>query len=252
MLTVENIHKRFLADGPEVLRGVSLEVKKGDVVAILGPSGSGKTTLLRCINYLERADEGTMTFDGQTFDMHRIQKGQIAAIRRKTAFVFQNYNLFLNKTVLENVTLGLTVGRGMHKDQARDIGVESLRRVGMADRTSAYPRELSGGQQQRVAIARALASSPEIIYFDEPTSALDPELIGEVLGVMREVAHDGMTMLVVTHEMEFARHVSSQVVFMEQGQIVESGSSQGFFEAPRTERARAFVRSILGQHRVEE
>ena len=244
MLTVENIHKRFLADGPEVLRGVSLEVKKGDVVAILGPSGSGKTTLLRCINYLERADEGTMTFDGQTFDMHRIQKCQIAAIRRKTAFVFQNYNLFLNKTVLENVTLGLTVGRGMHKDQARDIGVESLRRVGMADRTSAYPRELSGGQQQRVAIARALASSPEIIYFDEPTSALDPELIGEVLSVMRNLARDGMTMLVVTHAMDFARNVSSKVLFMADGAVVEQGPSKEFFVHPRSDRARDFIRTI--------
>ena len=250
MLTVENIHKQFLPQGPEVLRGVSLDVQKGDVVAILGPSGSGKTTLLRCINFLEKADQGTMTFDGQTYDMHRIQKSQVAAIRKKTAFVFQNYNLFLNKTVLENVTLGLTVGRGISREQARETGVEALRRVGMAERTGAYPRELSGGQQQRVAIARALASSPEIIYFDEPTSALDPELIGEVLSVMREVAQDGMTMLVVTHEMEFARHVSSHVVFMEEGKIVESGPSRAFFEAPKTERARSFIRSILGQHQV--
>ena len=252
MLKVENIHKRFLEQGPEVLRGVSLEVLKGDVVAILGPSGSGKTTLLRCINFLEKADQGTMTFDGQTFDLHRIPKGQIAAIRRKTAFVFQNYNLFLNQSVLRNVTLGLTSARKMPRDQAETIAMEALRRVGMADRAFAYPRALSGGQQQRVAIARALASSPEIIYFDEPTSALDPELIGEVLSVMREVAQDGMTMLVVTHEMEFARHVSSRVVFMEEGQVVESGPSGEFFEAPKTDRARVFVKSILGQHNIEE
>ena len=183
--------------------------------------------------------------------MHAIRKRDIADIRRKTAFVFQNYNLFLNKTVLENVTIGLTVGRGVGRDEARERGLEALRRVGMAQRPDAYPRELSGGQQQRVAIARGLAAEPEIIYFDEPTSALDPELIGEVLGVMRELAQEGMTMLVVTHEMEFARHVSSQVVFMENGLIVESAPSREFFEQPKTERSRLFIRSILSQHQVK-
>ena len=224
---------------------MSLEVLKGDVVAILGPSGSGKTTLLRCINFLEKADQGTMTFDGQTFDLHRIPKGQIAAIRRKTAFVFQNYNLFLNQSVLRNVTLGLTSARKMPRDQAETIAMEALRRVGMADRASAYPRALSGGQQQRVAIARALASSPEIIYFDEPTSALDPELIGEVLAVMRQLADEGMTMLVVTHEMDFARSVSSKVLFMDGGTVIESGPSRQFFEHPTQDRSREFIRTIL-------
>ena len=248
MLEIRDVKKSF--DGQTVLDGISLDVEKGDVVAILGPSGSGKTTFLRCLNYLETADSGTLVFDGEHFDLHSTEKKDIARLRRKTAFVFQNYNLFLNKNVLQNVTLGLTSGMGMEKKQAEARALEMLEKVGMAEKIRSYPSQLSGGQQQRVAIARAMATDPEIIYFDEPTSALDPELIGEVRGVMREVAQDGMTMLVVTHEMEFARHVSSQVVFMEQGQIVESGSSQGFFEAPRTERARSFIRSILGQHQV--
>ena len=244
MLTVENIHKQFLPQGPEVLRGVSLDVQKGDVVAILGPSGSGKTTLLRCINFLEKADQGTMTFDGRTFDMHRIPKNQVASIRRKTAFVFQNYNLFLNQSVLRNVTLGVTSARKMPRDQAETIAMEALRRVGMENKLDSYPSQLSGGQQQRVAIARALVSNPEIIYFDEPTSALDPELIGEVLSVMRNLARDGMTMLVVTHEMDFARNVSSKVLFMADGAVVEQGPSKDFFAHPRTDRARDFIRTI--------
>ncbi len=250
MLQVKDVYKSFEGKGQEVLRGVSLHVNKGDVTAILGPSGSGKTTLLRCINFLERADSGTMIFDGQTYDMHRVPKDQIRRIRKKTAFVFQNYNLFLNQTVLNNVTLGLTSGRKVPREEAETRAMQALRRVGMAEKAAAYPGSLSGGQQQRVSIARAIAAEPELIYFDEPTSALDPELIGEVLSVMRELAQDGMTMLVVTHEMEFARHVSSQVVFMEQGVVVESGPSEAFFEAPKTERSRAFIRSILGQHEI--
>ena len=243
MLKVENVQKSF--GDHQVLKGISLEVNKGDVIAILGPSGSGKTTLLRCINFLERADEGTLTLDGRSVDMHRAKKDEIVALRRKTAFVFQNYNLFLNKTVLQNVTLGLIVGAGMRKEQANRLAVDALTRVGMADRLDSYPSQLSGGQQQRVAIARALASSPEIIYFDEPTSALDPELIGEVLAVMRALAESGMTMLVVTHEMEFARSVSSRVLFMEEGRVIESGSSRAFFENPKEERSRAFLGKIL-------
>jgi len=243
MLQARNVRKAF--DGHEVLRGIDLGVEKGDVIAILGPSGSGKTTLLRCLNFLERADAGQLVFDGEPFDLHAASRGQIARVRRKTAFVFQNYNLFLNKTVLQNVTLGLTVGMKMNGAQARDIAVEALERVGMAGRLASYPSQLSGGQQQRVAIARALASSPEIIYFDEPTSALDPELIGEVLAVMRRLAEEGMTMLVVTHEMEFARNVSSRVLFMEDGGVIESGPSREFFENPKEVRSREFIRSIL-------
>ena len=231
-----------------VLRGVDLTVNKGEVVAILGPSGSGKTTLLRCINFLEKADSGTMIFDGQAYDLGRMRRDQIAAIRKKTAFVFQSYNLFANKTAIDNVTLGLTSARGMEKSKARKIGMDMLDKVGLADRAGYYPIQLSGGQQQRVAIARALAVNPEIIYFDEPTSALDPELIGEVLQVMRQLAQEGMTMLVVTHEMNFAQNVSSRVIFMEDGEVVEEGPSKAFFESPREERTKEFLSSMRAQH----
>ena len=244
MLQVENLRKSF--DGHEVLRDIDLAVDKGDVVAILGPSGSGKTTMLRCLNFLERADGGIMTFDGERFDLHAATRQEVARLRRKTAFVFQSHNLFLNKTVLQNVTLGLTAARKMDKTRAREIAVRCLEHVGMADRLQSYPSQLSGGQQQRVAIARALASEPEIIFFDEPTSALDPELIGEVLSVMRRLAEEGMTMLVVTHEMEFARNVSSKVLFMEGGNVVESGPSREFFAAPKEARSREFIRTVLG------
>ena len=227
MLEVRNVKKSF--GDLEVLKGVDLTVEQGDVVAILGPSGSGKTTLLRCINFLETADSGEMIFDGESFSMNGISKKDIARLRKKTAFVFQNYNLFRNKTALENVTEGLIVARKMPKAQAVEIGEQALKKVGLSDRSSHYPDQLSGGQQQRVAIARALATNPEIIYFDEPTSALDPELTGEVLSVMRQLAYEGMTMLVVTHEMSFARNVSNQVIFMENGVVVESGPSREFY-----------------------
>ena len=243
MLEAKNVRKNFGAT--EVLRGIDLQVEKGDVVAILGPSGSGKNTFLRCLNFLERADGGTLIFDGRTLDLSTAGKKEIAETRRKTAFVFQNYNLFQNKTVLENVTLGLTLAKKIRKQEARDIAVSALERVGMAQWLDRYPSQLSGGQQQRVAIARGLASNPEIIYFDEPTSALDPELIGEVLAVMRRLAEDGMTMLVVTHEMDFARNVSGKVLFMEHGLVVESGPSRDFFAHPKEERSKAFIQSIL-------
>ena len=243
MLEAKDVRKNF--GETEVLRGIDLQVEKGDVVAILGPSGSGKTTFLRCLNFLERADAGTLTFDGRTVDLNKAGKKEIAALRQKTAFVFQNYNLFLNKTVLDNVTLGLTLAKRMNRKEARETAEQALERVGMAQWLDRYPSQLSGGQQQRVAIARGLASSPEIIYFDEPTSALDPELIGEVLAVMRQLAEDGMTMLVVTHEMDFARNVSKKVLFMEHGLVVESGPSKEFFANPKEERSKAFVQSIL-------
>ena len=227
-----------------VLRGVDLTVEKGDVVAILGPSGSGKTTLLRCLNFLETADAGQLVFDGESFDLAHASRADIARLRKKTAFVFQNYNLFRNKTALQNVTEGLIVARKLPKKQADAIGMKMLAKVGLADRADYYPRQLSGGQQQRVAIARALAADPEIIYFDEPTSALDPELTGEVLSVMRQLAEEGMTMLVVTHEMGFARNVSSKTVFMENGVVVELAPSQQFFASPKEERTRAFLRRI--------
>ena len=242
MLEVQNISKAF--DGTPVLRDVSLRVEKGDVIAILGPSGSGKTTLLRCLNFLERADGGKLIFDGETFDLHATSKKDVARIRRKTGFVFQSYNLFANKTALGNVIEGLIIARKMPKAEAVRIGRQMLDRVGLSGREEAYPAELSGGQQQRVAIARALATTPEIIYFDEPTSALDPELTGEVLAVMRDLANEGMTMLVVTHEMSFARNVSNRVMLMENGVIVEAGESKAFFEHPQQERTRAFLRTL--------
>ena len=243
MLEARNVRKSF--DGREVLKGIDLGVEKGEVIAILGPSGSGKTTFLRCINFLERADAGTLVFDGREYDLHTMKKKEIFEVRKKTAFVFQNYNLFLNKTVLQNVTEGLTVVRGMKKADADRKGMEALSRVGMADFADRYPNMLSGGQQQRVAIARAVATDPEIIYFDEPTSALDPELIGEVLSVMKQLAESGMTMLVVTHEMNFARNISTKVLFMDEGLVVESGPTKDFFDDPTHPRSREFIRSIL-------
>ena len=239
MLEVKNVKKSFGA--LEVLKGVDLTVNKGDVVAILGPSGSGKTTLLRCINFLETADQGTLIFDGEEFQLGRVPKRDIARLRKKTAFVFQSYNLFLNKTALQNVTEGLIIARKMPKAQAEEAGRRALAKVGLSDRWDYYPGQLSGGQQQRVAIARAMAAEPEIVYFDEPTSALDPELTGEVLAVMRQLADEGMTMLVVTHELGFARTVSSHTVFMEGGVVVESGPSKEVFGHPQEARTRAFL-----------
>ena len=240
VLEITGIHKAF--GNLEVLKGVDLKVEKGDVVAILGPSGSGKTTLLRCINFLEKADEVSITFDGKTHDFKTISKKEIAEIRLHTGFVFQNYNLFANKTALQNVTQGLITVRKMPKEEANKIGMEMLEKVGMADRADYYPSQLSGGQQQRVAIARALAPDPEIIYFDEPTSALDPELIGEVLNVMKDLAKEGRTMIAVTHEMSFARDVSNHTIFMENGVICEEGESKEFFRNPKKERTREFLR----------
>ena len=243
MLSVRNIQKSFGA--LEVLKGIDLKVEQGDVVAILGPSGSGKTTLLRCMNFLETADGGELIFDGETYAFGRVHKRDIAKIRQKTAFVFQNYNLFLNKTALQNVTEGLIIGRKMPKAQAMEIGKKALAKVGLADRVDFYPDQLSGGQQQRVAIARAVATDPEIIYFDEPTSALDPELTGEVLKTMRELAAEHMTMVVVTHEMAFAREAANHVMFMADGVIVEQGIPAEFFAHPAQERTIAFLNNML-------
>ena len=242
MLEVKGVKKSFGA--LDVLRGVDVSVEQGEVVSILGPSGSGKTTLLRCINFLERADSGLLIFDGEKFDMAAAGKKEIAAIRRKTAFVFQNYNLFLNKNALQNVTEGLVFARRIPKGEAEQRARAALEKVGLADRAGYYPHQLSGGQQQRVAIARAMALEPEIIFFDEPTSALDPELTGEVLAVMRNLAEEGMTMLIVTHELAFARSVSDRAVFMEGGVVVEAGPAGEVFAHPKQERTRAFLRAM--------
>lgn len=243
MIAVKGLRKSFGEN--EILQGIDVHVNAGDVVVILGPSGSGKTTLLRCINFLEKADDGFLTVGDMTLDLKSVKKRDIAAVRKRTGYVFQNYNLFINKTARENVMLGLTVGRKMHKDQAYAIATAALDRVGLSDRYDHYPSQLSGGQQQRVGIARAIALNPEVILFDEPTSALDPELIGEVLQVMKDLAEDGMTMLVVTHEMGFARDVANHVIFMDGGIIVEQGSPDEIFNHPQHERTCQFLRRIL-------
>ena len=243
MLKVTNIRKAFKDN--EVLKGVDIEVNKGDVVTILGPSGSGKTTLLRCINFLEQADGGQLDFDEQHLDYAKVTGKEIKAIRHKTAFVFQNYNLFNNKTALENVTEGLIYGRGVEKSKAVELAKRALDRVGLAERYNYYPSQLSGGQQQRVGIARAIAVEPEIILMDEPTSALDPELIGEVLGVIKSLADEGKTMVIVTHEMQFAKGISTNVIFMDGGKIVEQGSASKIFTNPEELRTRRFLRRVL-------
>ncbi|MDR3303171.1 MAG: amino acid ABC transporter ATP-binding protein [Treponema sp.] len=242
MLHVQNIHKAF--NNHAVLKGVSVNVEKGDVVVILGPSGSGKTTFLRCINFLERADQGEIAFDDMRVDVTRATKAVISRIRKRTAFVFQNYNLFNHKTALENVTEGLIIGRKIPKNDAIDIAVSALSKVGMADRLDYYPSQLSGGQQQRVGIARAIAVNPDVILFDEPTSALDPELIGEVLNVMKQLAREGVTMIVVTHELSFARDVASRIVFIDGGVVVEEAPPHELFSQPREERTRTFLKRI--------
>lgn len=243
LLSVENLRKTF-SDTP-VLHGIDLEVEKGDVVAIIGPSGSGKTTLLRCLNFLEKVDGGRMTFAGETFDLAKISRKNILSIRKRTGFVFQNYNLFLNKTALENITEGLIVGRGIKKGLAQAKAHELLARFSLTHRENAYPSELSGGQQQRVAIARALAGDPDIIYFDEPTSALDPELTRDVLSILKELAQQGLTMVVVTHELTFAKSVANKVVFMEAGHVVEAGDAQTIFGNPKELRTKEFLETLV-------
>lgn len=241
MLKITGIRKSFST--LDVLKGVDLTVHKGEVVSLIGPSGSGKTTLLRCANFLDQAEDGTMVLDGQTYHLGHVRRTEMYEARRHTAFVFQNYNLFLNKTALQNVTEGLIVARKMPRDEAEARAQKALEKVGLGNRGASYPNQLSGGQQQRVAIARAMAADPEIIYFDEPTSALDPELTGEVLAVMRSLAEEGRTMLVVTHEMGFARHVANRVVFMDGGVIVEQNTAEAFFNDPQQLRTREFLQT---------
>lgn len=239
MLEIKGIQKVF--GQLEVLKEVDITVEKGDVVAILGPSGSGKTTLLRCANFLESADAGTMRFGNHIYRFGQVSRKEAAALRKRTGFVFQNYNLFSNKNALQNVMEGLVIARKMPKKEAEQIGREALAKVGLSDRCDYYPIQLSGGQQQRVAIARAIATEPEIIFFDEPTLALDPELTGEVLHVIRQLADEGRTMLIVTHEIGFARNVSNKVIFMENGIVVESGKTEEVFRNPKENRTRAFL-----------
>jgi len=243
MIEIKQVSKSF--GQLPVLSGIDLAVGTGDVVALLGPSGAGKTTLLRCINFLERADSGVITIGDLTVSCSQATARQILALRRRTAMVFQNYNLFRHKTVLENVMEGLTTVQKMQRTEARDKSLAMLEKVGLIDRRDAYPAQLSGGQQQRAGIARALALDPEIILFDEPTSALDPELVGEVLKVIKRIAEEGVTMMVVTHELAFARDVSTQTVFMANGSIVEHGKTSELFHRPSQERTQRFLRQSV-------
>lgn len=243
MLEVKKLHKAFGSN--EVLKNIDFKVDKGEVVAVLGPSGSGKTTLLRCISFLERVDQGEILFDELQHDMVHISKKAIRELRMHMGFVFQSFNLFRNMTALENVMEGLKTARKMPKQEAEKIAREMLIKVGLEDRATYYPDQLSGGQQQRVAIARAIATNPRVLLFDEPTSALDPELTGEVLEVMKKLAEEGTTMVVVTHEMAFAREVADRVVFMEDGIVVEEAPAKEFFRQPKEERTTQFLRRVV-------
>ncbi|PYC67612.1 glutamate ABC transporter ATP-binding protein [Micromonospora arborensis] len=242
MVSVRGLHKWF---GPlHVLKDIDLTVAAGEVVVVVGPSGSGKSTLCRCLNRLETAGQGSIEIDGEPLPA---EGRALARLRADVGMVFQSFNLFGHKTVLDNITLGPTRVRRVARPEARQQAMALLERVGIADKANHHPAQLSGGQQQRAAIARALAMQPKVLLFDEPTSALDPEMVNEVLDVMVSLAAEGMTMIVVTHEMGFARRAADRVVFMDDGRIVESGAPDDFFAAPRTERARDFLSKIL-QH----
>lgn len=237
VLKVEDLRKRF--GSLEVLKGVSFEVRRGQTVVILGPSGTGKSTLLACINRLVEPDFGRVFLEGEEITSKNAQK-----MRQKIGFVFQDFNLFNHLTALDNVRIGPMKVQGLSKEEATEIALEQLRKVGLLDKVNHYPSQLSGGQKQRVAIARALAMRPKLILFDEPTSALDPELIGEVLSVMTDLAKEGMTMVVVTHELGFARSVANEIIFMEGGVILERGTPEEFFINPKTDRARQFLKKL--------
>jgi polar amino acid transport system ATP-binding protein len=250
MVNAEGVHKRF--GRLEVLKGITLEVQPGEVMCLLGPSGSGKSTFLRCINHLEKINSGRLSVDGELVGyrqvgdrLHELREADIARKRAEIGMVFQHFNLFPHMTVIDNVTCAPIRVKGVSREEARSHANELLERVGLADKLSSYPSQLSGGQQQRVAIARALAMDPKLMLFDEPTSALDPELVGEVLAVMQQLARDGMTMIVVTHEMGFAREVAGTIVFMDDGIVVESGRPREVLANPTHERTKAFLSRVL-------
>ncbi|HEY0212419.1 MAG TPA: amino acid ABC transporter ATP-binding protein [Paenirhodobacter sp.] len=240
MITIKGLHKRF--GKLEVLKGIDAQIEQGSVVCLIGASGSGKSTLLRCVNGLESYEQGEISIDGKRVDAH---DASIRQLRTRVTMVFQRFNLFPHRTALENVMEGPIYVKGESRAEARDHGMALLERMGLADKAQAYPEKLSGGQQQRVAIARALAMRPEAILFDEPTSALDPELVGEVLAAMRSLAEDGMTMIVVTHEMGFAREVADRVMYMHGGQILEEGPARSLLTNPQEQRTRDFLSRIL-------
>jgi polar amino acid transport system ATP-binding protein len=250
MVKAEAVHKRF--GRHEVLKGIDLEVAPGAVLCLLGPSGSGKSTFLRCINHLEKINAGRLSVDGELVGyrddgekLHELREAEVARKRARIGMVFQHFNLFGHMTALANVACAPIYVKGLARDEARARARELLDRVGLADKHSSYPSQLSGGQQQRVAIARALAMQPKLMLFDEPTSALDPELVGDVLEAMKQLATEGMTMIVVTHEMGFAREVADEVVFMDDGLVVEAGPPAEVLERPRHERTRAFLSKVL-------
>lgn len=238
MIEIKNLNKHF--NKLHVLKNISYNIKKGDVISIIGPSGSGKSTLLRCINLLEIPSSGEIIFEGQN-----IQNSNINKIRENMGMVFQHFNLFPHMTVLENITLAPIKVKNISKEEAEKFGLKLLDKVGLIDKKDAYPSNLSGGQKQRIAIARALANKPHVLLFDEPTSALDPEMVKEVLNVMKDLAKDGMTMIIVTHEMNFAREVSDKIVFMDKGEILEENDPYSFFNNTKTPRAKEFLSKIL-------
>ena len=240
MIKVKNLHKKF--DELEVLKGIDEHIRPGEVVVVIGPSGSGKSTFLRCLNQLETAREGEIYVDDELITD---PKCDVNKVRQKMGMVFQQFNLVPHLTILENITLAPVMLKKMTKDQAKEKAMELLKRVGLEEKAEAYPVQLSGGQKQRVAIARALAMNPEIMLFDEPTSALDPEMVGEVLDVMKDLAESGMTMVIVTHEMGFAREVASRVIFMDQGIIMENGTPEEVFTNPKNERTKLFLSKVL-------
>ncbi|WP_320169408.1 amino acid ABC transporter ATP-binding protein [Maridesulfovibrio sp.] len=249
MLRIQNVHKSYGAH--EILKGIDMEVHKGDVLCLLGPSGSGKSTLLRCINHLEKINAGRIYVDNELVGMterngklYEQNEKQLCRMRGKIGMVFQNFNLFPHMTVLENIIEGPVYVQGKNPAKMKERAYGLLEKVGLRDWADRFPKQLSGGQQQRVAIARSLAMEPALMLFDEPTSALDPELVGEVLNVMRDLAGSGMTMVVVTHEMEFAKNVASKVVFMDDGYVLESGTPEEVFGNPKNERTRAFIGAI--------
>ncbi|KEH95565.1 amino acid ABC transporter ATP-binding protein [Clostridium novyi] len=240
MIKVNDLHKSF--GDLEVLKGVNAHIKKGEVVVVIGPSGSGKSTFLRCLNLLEEPTSGEIIFEGQEITS---KKNDINLQRQKMGMVFQQFNLFPNLNILDNITLAPVKLNKLSKEDAENVALDLLERVGLKDKAKNYPNQLSGGQKQRIAIARALAMSPDVMLFDEPTSALDPEMVGEVLGVMKELAKEGMTMVVVTHEMGFAREVADRVLFMDGGVVVEDASPTDIFENPQEERTKSFLSKVL-------
>ena len=242
MIKIEDIHLSFKKN--EVLKGISLDVEKGQVISIIGPSGSGKSTLLRSMNFLEKPNKGKITFDNTEFEVEKMTKKDILDIRKYTTMVFQNYNLFKNKTALNNIIEGLLVVKKMNKEEAEKIGLELLKKVGLEEKRDFYPSQMSGGQQQRIAIARSLAMNPKVILLDEPTSALDPEMVDDVADLIDGLRSPNRIIIMATHELKICKKIADRVLFLENGQLIEDSSAQDFFESPQSERARSFIERV--------